>query len=148
MQSQRIAMAKKPAWYYRQTGVLPLLDSGHGTKIVLITSKRQKQWILPKGVIEPNMSPDGSALKEALEEAGITGSIDDHQPVGFYKFYKWQGECTVRIYRMTVHEVLDNWPEKQHRQRAIVGPHEALTLISNPALRDIVRRQFAVKAHE
>lgn len=136
-------MAKKPRWYYRQAGVLPIVTRGAETKIVLITSKRRKQWILPKGVIERRMTAHASALKEAYEEAGIAGEITSHEPIGSYMVYKWQGECTVRIYRMQVQEVLDDWPERASRRRRIVYPEEALDLLSNPGLRDIVRTQFA-----
>jgi 8-oxo-dGTP pyrophosphatase MutT (NUDIX family) len=136
-------MAKKPQWYYRQAGVLPIVARGADAKIVLITSRRRKQWIVPKGIIERRMTAHASALKEAFEEAGVTGEITSPEPIGSYMMYKWQGECTVRIYRMHVHEILDDWPEKTSRRRLVVHPEEALDMVANPALRDIIRTQFA-----
>lgn len=136
------SMARMPM-YRSQTGVLPLVGEGLSAKVVLITSRRRKKWILPKGLVEPNMTPQESALKEALEEAGVTGTIICDEPVGSYSLFKSSRSWTVNIYRMSVRTVLNSWPEKDSRLRCIVGLHEAMQMLSNPSLREIVCRGFS-----
>ena len=57
---------------------------------LLVTSRKGTRRVLPKGVVEPDLSPAASAAKEALEEAGICGPID-HEPLGTYQYRKWGG---------------------------------------------------------
>jgi 8-oxo-dGTP pyrophosphatase MutT (NUDIX family) len=41
--------------------------------------------VLPKGHIEPNESPEETALRELTEEAGIIGEIVDRLPIQFFE---------------------------------------------------------------
>lgn len=70
-----------PEWMYRQSAVIPYRFGADGLEVLLITSRKRKRWVLPKGVVEPGMTPAGSAEKEAFEEAGIEGRVDD-RPLG------------------------------------------------------------------
>lgn len=57
----------------------------------MITSRNKGKWIIPKGVIEPCMTPQGSALQEAFEEAGVDGDVDEI-PIGKFEVEKkWGG---------------------------------------------------------
>ncbi len=128
--------------FHKQTGVLPIVKCGPKAAIVLITSRRQKKWILPKGFIERDMTPQQSALKEAQEEAGLIGTIESDEPIGSYVSSKYRKICVVQIYRMVVREILDIWPEKEIRARCVVGINDALKMLSIPSLCDIIRREF------
>ena len=69
-------MPKKPEWYYHQSAVIPYLEKEDGTHhVVLITTRKKKKWTIPKGIVEHELGPEKSALKEAYEEAGIEGEI-------------------------------------------------------------------------
>ncbi|HWU55015.1 MAG TPA: NUDIX hydrolase, partial [Rhizomicrobium sp.] len=56
-------------------------------EILLVTSLSSKRWILPKGWLEPELTPAENAAREAFEEAGVTGRIDP-RPVGSYYYLK------------------------------------------------------------
>ena len=62
-------------WMYNQSGVVPFKRSKDGLQVLLITSRSGKRWVIPKGIVESEFSPQESAQKEAYEEAGITGKI-------------------------------------------------------------------------
>ncbi len=48
------------------------------THYLIITSKKNpNNWVLPKGHIEKNESPEKAALREVLEETGIKATIKD-----------------------------------------------------------------------
>jgi len=131
-------MSQKPEWLYKQSAVIPYFVEDGVTKIVLITSRKRKKWIIPKGVIEYGLSPQDSAAKEAFEEAGITGVIEDRE-LGIYRYEKWDGICTVRVYSMRVEELLEKWEESALRNRLVVGVTEAMDLIENVDLKVMIK---------
>jgi 8-oxo-dGTP pyrophosphatase MutT (NUDIX family) len=49
-----------PDWWYRQSAVVPYRRGTNGLEVLLITSRKRKRWVLPKGVIEPDMTPSAS----------------------------------------------------------------------------------------
>lgn len=109
-------MQEKPEWFYRQAGVIPCRVTARGTETLLITSRHRKHWIIPKGIVEPDLTPAASAIKEAWEEAGIHGRIDP-TPVGSYSYKKWGGTCRVVVFLMMVDKLADRWPEAALRAR-------------------------------
>lgn len=120
---------------YDQSSVIPIFAG----QVVLITSNRSRRWIVPKGLVEPDLTPQESAAQEALEEAGLLGSVSQ-EPVGFYEYEKWNGICHVTVYSMSVTEVLDDWDEKGWRDRALVSPSDALEWIEDPVLNGVVSK--------
>lgn len=54
------------------TGCVPILKNG---KVLLISSSRKEEWILPKGGWESDEALQISAQRETFEEAGILGSL-------------------------------------------------------------------------
>lgn len=52
-------------------------------QVLLITSRKAKRWIIPKGWPMAGLSARKSALREAYEEAGIRGKVGKN-PIGEY----------------------------------------------------------------
>jgi 8-oxo-dGTP pyrophosphatase MutT (NUDIX family) len=46
-------------------------------EILLVQTRRGGRWIFPKGGVEPGLTRSQSAALEALEEAGVHGSIEE-----------------------------------------------------------------------
>ncbi|MCF8240599.1 MAG: NUDIX hydrolase [Melioribacteraceae bacterium] len=103
-------MSKKPDYFYNQSAVIPYKIENNEISILIITSAKKKRWVIPKGIIEDGMKPSESALKEAIEEAGVSGNVAK-QPVGIYKYDKWGGTCTVEVFPMEVKKVFERWDE-------------------------------------
>lgn len=122
---------ERPDYYYRQSAVIPYRKSDQELEILLVGSSSKNRWTLPKGIVEPGLSPQQSAKKEALEEAGIRGEIH-HKRLGIVDVKKWGDVCSVELYLMRVDTVLseDLWCEK-HRGRQWLSPAEAAKRISN-----------------
>ena len=131
-------MARKPAWLYRQSAVIPYLVHEDVLKVVLITSNSSRRWIIPKGIIEQHMTASESAAKEALEEAGVLG-IASEAMTAEYEYEKWGGICHVQVFPMEVAEVLDCWDEMHFRERRIVEAEEAVSLVK-PVLRGVLEK--------
>ncbi len=126
-----------PEYFYTQSAVIPYQERGGGVEVLMITSRKRKRWVMPKGVKEPDLSPQESAAKEALEEAGIQGAVSK-VPIGRYQYDKWGGTCTVDVYTMQVKTVLDEW-EESFRDREWVSLNEAVRRVSEPELKRIVQ---------
>ena len=54
------------------TGSVPIMSDG---RILLISSSRKEEWILPKGGWESDETVEVSALRETYEEGGILGTL-------------------------------------------------------------------------
>lgn len=126
------------AWIYNQSGVIPFRRDKDGVQILLITSRSRKRWVIPKGIVESELSPQESAQKEAYEEAGITGKIIN-KTIGKYTYKKWGGTCTVQVYLLEVEEIMDDWPEAFFRTREWMSLEEAIKRVDEKDLKKIIQ---------
>lgn len=97
----------------KSSGVIPyrLRENGE-LEVLLITSTKSGRWGLPKGHIEPHLTPLESAIQEAYEEAGVCGKGEDRS-LGTYV----RRNRTVVVFPMLVTEVLKDYPEGKLRKR-------------------------------
>jgi 8-oxo-dGTP pyrophosphatase MutT (NUDIX family) len=128
---------KCPDWFFEQSGVIPYIIENNKIKIMLITSRKGKKWIIPKGVIESGMSPWASAEKEALEEAGITGKIY-RKKISEYLQKKWGGECHINVFLMKINKIYNDWDES-FRKRKLLSPAAAADKIDIEPLKNIIK---------
>jgi 8-oxo-dGTP pyrophosphatase MutT (NUDIX family) len=131
-------MPTAPPWFYRQSAAIPVRNRAGSVDVLLVTSRSGKRWVIPKGVVEPHLSPAESAAKEAWEEAGVRGSLRP-ESVGTYKYQKWGGTCTVEVFVLGVERLEDTWPEQASRQRRWVDVEEAAELVREDGLAAILR---------
>lgn len=130
-------MASKPYWLFTQSGVIPYRETGSGVEILLITTRKRKRLIIPKGVVDPGMTHESSALNEAYEEAGIKGIIVG-DALGEYSYEKWGGTCTVRVFVMKVTDTYKIWPESTIRKRSWMSVAEACETVAEPELKRMI----------
>lgn len=128
----------KPDYWYKQSAVIPYRKRDGKTKILLITSRSKNKWIIPKGIIEPELSPQKSAAKEALEEAGVVGKVDAGI-IATYKYKKWGGICEVQVYAMRVNEILNEW-EEDFRNRKWIDPNNFEKFVKNNNLIKVLNK--------
>ncbi len=118
-----------------QAAALPI----RGGHVCLITSSTGKRWIIPKGHREPGHTLAQTALQEAWEEAGLRGDLR-HEPIGWYAYSKNDNLYRVTVYVMDVTQAARKWPESGHRQRRWLTPAEALELLEDPGLCELVEQ--------
>ena len=126
-------MPSAPDWI-PQAAAIPVKDG----QVCLVTASRGGRWVIPKGVIDPGNTAAQTALQEAWEEAGLVGELGP-EPVGSYLRDKWGGTCHITVFLLRVTEVLNDWPERQARQRCWLSAARAVERIDNEALRLIMR---------
>lgn len=133
-------MREKPDYFYRQSGVIAYRFQQGRPEILLVTSRSGRRWVIPKGIIEPELSAAASAAKEALEEAGVEGRIGA-EPLGSYRYDKWGGTCSVQVFLLAVERIHDEWAEA-HRRRLWVSPTEAADRVEEEDLKRLLRGLF------
>lgn len=124
-----------------QVAALPWREGEAGIEIMLVTSRGSKRWIAPKGWPEGEEALSGTAAREALEEAGISGKVD--RELGRYYYGKklssgLERRCEVRVYPLRVEHVADKWPEKKKRKRQWFSWPEAAKAVQEPDLAEII----------
>ena len=112
----------------RQAGVIPFRRQAGETHFCLITTSGGGKWTLPKGIVDPGDTVRGAALREALEEAGLHGTLVGPR-VGTFQQTKWGTEFTVEMYLMDVSQVDETWDEQDVRQRRWCSADAALALL-------------------
>ena len=125
---------EQPAYYYTQSSVIPYRIKHGQIEILMIRSNSSRHWIIPKGIVEIGLSPVESARKEALEEAGVEGEVEQ-QALGHYDYHKWGGTCSVTVYAMRVDRQLSEqeWVER-HRGRRWSSVKEAAKQLKQKSL--------------
>jgi 8-oxo-dGTP pyrophosphatase MutT (NUDIX family) len=121
-----------------QYAALPFALKNGRPRVMLVTSRGKGRWIIPKGWPEKELAPHDCAAKEAYEEAGIVGRIDE-TPLGTYRYEKRlrsAGRTTfeVKAYLLEVERQLEDWPEKGQRQTRWMAPGRAARLVSEDGL--------------
>ena len=109
-----------------------------GLELLLVTSRTNKRWLLPKGWPIAGKSDLQSALQEAYEEAGIRGKAAS-KPLGSYGFTKLLRDetalaCTMVVYGLGEIEELAEWPEMAERERAWFVQADAIEAVFDPNL--------------
>ena len=126
--------------------VVPIVKNHAKLRVYLVTSREQRQWIIPTGKLEKKLSNRKVAALEAFEEAGIIGKLDKHfservllqSPSG-----KHARKTTVFL--LHVKQILKFWPEIRERKRKLVSIKKYLKSISNKKLKRKLAQNITTK---
>lgn len=122
-----------------QACAIPYRREGGRLEFCLITSLGRGRWGFPKGIIDPGNSPQRTALLEAAEEAGLHGRIVG-QPLGTFRYRKWDSDLDVVVYLMEVTKADQEWQEADMRRRAWLPADEALGRLGRRELGPLLRQ--------
>lgn len=127
-----------------QYAALPWRRDNGVLQVLLITSLKTKRWIIPKGWPVEGLTPWNAAALEALEEAGVTGTMAQAS-LGSYRYKKLRksGEilpCEVHVYVMEVTDRKKNWREKKARQSQWCTVSEAIDRLREAGLRRLIAK--------
>lgn len=113
-------------------------------QFLLITSRRRKRWIIPKGWPMDGATPVEAATTEAWEEAGVKGRAVPIC-VGLYSYLKdlENGKpplpCMVAVFPIKARWMFPKYPEAHERKRKWVSPKKAATMVEEPELAELLR---------
>lgn len=121
----------------RKIVVLPTLEIEGSLRVVVVTSRADGEWILPKGNFETHLAPHEVAALEAWEEAGLRGSVKRSSATKIN--LEIRGEATrLTCFRMKVDEIAESWPEDHQRERRIVRLRKAHQLLRKSGFSSIL----------
>ena len=109
-------------------------------QVCLVTTRRTKRWILPKGWPMHKQTPADAAATEAWEEAGLKGRAFDHC-LGVFSAVKPLGPdapVIVMVYPLKVKHIASDFPEATQRVRKWVSRKKAARLVDEPELARIL----------
>ncbi|MEM1100329.1 MAG: NUDIX hydrolase [Pseudomonadota bacterium] len=112
-------------------------------QVLLVTSRRSKRWILPKGWPEAGLTPAQCAAKEAWEEAGVLGAAYEIC-LGVYAFEKERDDdpdlpVLAFVYPIKVQKTKQTYPEHGERRRKWVTAKKAAKMVDVPGLGRILK---------
>ncbi|BAY79797.1 NUDIX hydrolase (plasmid) [Nostoc linckia NIES-25] len=137
-------MGRKISKVFQQSGVIPYRVNNGKVEILLITTRNQQHWVIPKGDIPSGMSPPDSAAKEAWEEAGVIGQVDANE-LGTYKYRKQGKAYQVKMYLLPVDILSEDYPEATKRKRQWVEVNQAIRRVKFNSLKRVMKGFFKVK---
>ena len=111
-------------------------------RLLLITSRETKRWVLPKGNPINGLQPHLAAAAEAYEEAGVTGFVCP-SPIGQYHYDKRRRSgatvtATVHVYPLAFINQLDSWPEAHERQTQWFTLPDAAAAVDEAELKALI----------
>ena len=68
----------------KQVGALPVLQTKNGNRVLLVTCKDKKRWIIPKGSRSKRVKDRVAAEREAIVEGGVVGTARPRPPRPFH----------------------------------------------------------------
>lgn len=122
-----------------QLGIVPYTFIDRRLHLLLITSSSGSRWIFPKGRQEPDMTPHEVAVMEAVEEAGVLGTLRQDLRT---RCQMLDGRH-LQLYAMKISKLLKSWPEENVRRRRLFPLSDALEMLGDPGLTKAVRRLAA-----
>ncbi|AGS25629.1 NUDIX hydrolase [Rhizobium etli] len=110
-------------------------------EVLLVGSRRNGRWGIPKGHIESRETSSATALREAFEEAGIIGDVDS-TPVGSFAYQKDSSEnrYTVTVHLLKVSHIAVVFPEAGLRKTQWLPLKDASRNAAQPGLRTLLSR--------
>jgi 8-oxo-dGTP pyrophosphatase MutT (NUDIX family) len=135
-------MAKPRSAPRLQVAALPWRRTDAGLEVMLITSRETRRWVIPKGWRKKNEPATIAVAREALEETGAGGRVEE-SPIGQYRYRKLLKSGLPRLVRVSVyalevvHEHAD-WPERSIREKLWIAQGEAADLVEEPQLQALI----------
>lgn len=125
-----------------QVAALPVRKAEDGRlRVLLVTSRETKRWVIPKGWPMKGKTARKAAAQEALEEAGVLGSIA-RKPLGSYQYWKRRDEhfdlCEVEVYLLDVERQKPTWRERNQRRAEWFDAALAAKLVDEPGLAQLI----------
>ncbi|MDE1917197.1 MAG: NUDIX domain-containing protein [Sphingomonadales bacterium] len=141
------------AAFVRQAAAICLREAAckSGFEVLLIASRGSGEWGLPKGHVEPGETSYQTALREAYEEVGVVGEVEE-AVLDTFRYRKPDSDTNYRVavHLLSVSRTLEEFPESGWRTMQWVPLRMASRWIANVQLAGILDMAFhssMLKAH-
>ena len=112
-------------------------------QVLLITSRDAGRWIIPKGWPIAGLTMAAAAAREAWEEAGVAGRVQETSlgAFGYDKLARMEVSvhCSVAVHALRVRSLKTQFPEAGQRRRVWFAAQAAADLVAEPELQSLLR---------
>jgi ADP-ribose pyrophosphatase YjhB (NUDIX family) len=112
-------------------------------EVLLVRKLRSRSWGIPKGKVKRRLSAAENAAKEAFEEAGVKGHVQQRAAGSFRAVKRVHDQkivIEVAVHLLEVTKTAKTWSEKAKRETKWCSPEEAANLLREPLLADLCVR--------
>ena len=103
-----------------RVGIIPFDIRDENIAVLFVTSQSRGRWILPKGKKKKDETHIAACHREGFEEGGVRGQVFEDFPITVVITKSTATSTTpvlVTYYPFLVMEQVDDWPERDKRQR-------------------------------
>jgi 8-oxo-dGTP pyrophosphatase MutT (NUDIX family) len=124
----------------QQAGAICYRRNGSGQLSgLLVGSRRNGRWGVPKGHLDPGESSQAAAGRESFEEAGVVGAVDTR----VFGSFSYQKDSSPHRYHVAVHLIqvsglANEFPEKAVRKQRWFPLDVAVRGAAQPGLRTLL----------
>lgn len=119
-----------------QAGALPYRFRDGVVEVLLVRTRRDSHWTVPKATRDGNSAMSEIACAEAYQEAGVAGAA---QPlIGEYRYHRKNKTYCVMVYPVLVTDELSVWPEAS-RTHSWFDTVTATELVASNELGAVIR---------
>ncbi|KAF8400096.1 hypothetical protein HHK36_015971 [Tetracentron sinense] len=130
-------------------------DLENSLKVLMISSPNRDDLVFPKGGWEDDETVFEAACREALEEAGVRGILNENS-LGNWEFRSksrqdscsLEGGCRGYMYALEVTEELETWSEQDNHDRKWLTIREAIRLCRYEWMRRALERFWRVLSED
>lgn len=118
-----------------------------GSLQLLLICDRYKTWTLPKGHVEPGEDDETAAIREIVEETGISCVVERPLSRVRYPIYKrgvWRDKEVAYFLARAPYDPPTPAVDEGIIQATWVSPETALTTLAYAQVREVVRRALAL----
>jgi 8-oxo-dGTP pyrophosphatase MutT (NUDIX family) len=126
----------------QQAGAICYRKKGRGRlRILLVGSRRNGRWGVPKGHLDPGETTAQAAGRESFEEAGVIGTVET-KPFGSFSYHK---DSSPHHYHVSVHLLhvagsKPDFPEKSTRKQKWFPLKVAIRDAAQPGLKALLSK--------
>ena len=122
--------------YKKQAGCVPVRGGKGDLKVLLVTNKSGKHWVLPKGTVKKSEQDHEAAVRETEEEAGISGDVVG--PLGLYFDHK-KGYA-IQFFTLQVTKEEQSWSEDSRRERKWCSIDKAISTVKKKYIKEVLEK--------
>jgi len=125
-----------------RVGGIPFIIENGVVKVLLVTSVTRGRWVFPKGLLKKREGHLKGCRREALEEAGVKGTVLRNFPITALiksKDHAKDSRFVVTFYPLLVTRQLEKWPERHFRKRQWVRLDEIGEYMDKADLRKVAK---------
>ena len=112
--TEKPAEGASPTKVVHQVGALPYRVRDGVVEILLVRTRRDSHWTIPKRSRNPDQPVHETAAEEAFREAGVRGTAW-RTGIGSYSYARKDRSYRVTVYPVEVTEQVETWPEQTRK---------------------------------